>query len=609
MMTSYVARGLSVICDASGSATTRAASSRGSKSGWRTLRSASPEISTETSAGMAPASALIDAPRTRSRTTGESSGALSASSAAPGSFAANAASASYTRCACASSASYAAVIVASSAPFGVALGTRTWILNSSPPRAMRVASGSNTFTGMARGSPPRARIRFAEQGRHARVRTVCVPSAARERLGVRNQLAHLQPLIEAHADELKQPGVVSIRPGYKMEDGLLTKEPAIVVTVKPGSAPQGIPATVGDVPVDVREADPAEELRFTDPAGYAKLASVRAEFRAGAFEEVDPVAEDAEAAPGVEGAAAVRPQATGKQQPYSAPTGDDGKTVPLAAVTGTFPFTVHASPDAGWPTLKKFLAGTKSSLDVAMYDFTSAHVLEGIESAVAAAQTLTLTLDNPAKNPSADQTDADTLETLGNDVGDRFKSAWALNRANPKINDWIFPNAYHIKVAVRDGDTVWLSSGNWNNSNQPDFDPVNAEDPNASEIQQEAKKRDRDWHIIIEHPEIAKTFQAYVLHDYEVASKDAGADTADTSAVEAQAPFPVVEIEAARKPWKFFAPLRIEDEEVEITPLLTPDPGVYQPAMLALIRSAQKKLYIQLQYIHPSDKEGDEDRS
>lgn len=422
-----------------------------------------------------------------------------------------------------------------------------------------------------------------------------------------NQLAHLQPLIEAHADELKQPGVVSIRPGYKMEDGLLTKEPAIVVTVKPGSAPQGIPATVGDVPVDVREADPAEELRFTDPAGYAKLASVRAEFRAGAFEEVDPVAEDAEAAPGVEGAAAVRPQATGKQQPYSAPTGDDGKTVPLAAVTGTFPFTVHASPDAGWPTLKKFLAGTKSSLDVAMYDFTSAHVLEGIESAVAAAQTLTLTLDNPAKNPSADQTDADTLETLGNDVGDRFKSAWALNRANPKINDWIFPNAYHIKVAVRDGDTVWLSSGNWNNSNQPDFDPVNAEDPNASEIQQEAKKRDRDWHIIIEHPEIAKTFQAYVLHDYEVASKDAGADTADTSAVEAQAPFPVVEIEAARKPWKFFAPLRIEDEEVEITPLLTPDPGVYQPAMLALIRSAQKKLYIQLQYIHPSDKEGDED--
>jgi phosphatidylserine/phosphatidylglycerophosphate/cardiolipin synthase-like enzyme len=422
-----------------------------------------------------------------------------------------------------------------------------------------------------------------------------------------NELAHLQPLIEAHADELKQPGVISIRPGYKMENGLLTKQPAIVVTVKPGAAPAGIPATVGDVPVDVREADPAEALRFSDPAGYAKLASVRAEFRAGAFDEVDPVADDAEAAPEVEGAAAVRPQAAGKQQPYTAPAGDDGKPVPLATVRGTFPFTVHASPDAGWPTLKQFLAQTQSSLDVAMYDFTSAHILAGVDNAVAGAQTLTITLDNPAKNPTADQTDAETLETLGNDLGDRFKSAWALNRANPKINDWIFPNAYHIKVAVRDGTAVWLSSGNWNNSNQPDFDPVNAEDPTASAIQQEAKKRDRDWHIIVEHPGLAKTFQAYVLHDYEVASKDAGDATADTSAVEAQAPFPVVEIEAARKPWKFFAPLRIDDEEVEITPLLTPDPGVYQPAMLALIQSATKKLYIQLQYIHPSDKDGDED--
>jgi PLD-like domain len=422
-----------------------------------------------------------------------------------------------------------------------------------------------------------------------------------------NKLAHLQPLIDAHADELKQPGVISIRPGYKMENGLLTTEPAVVVTVQPGAVPAGIPAALGGVPVDVREADPAELLRFTDPQGYAKLAAVRAEFRAGAFEEVDPPADDAQAAPAIEGAAALRPQATGKQQPYTAPAGADGKPVPLATVKGTFPFTVHASPDAGWPTLKRFLAETQTSLDVAMYDFTSAHVLEGVENAVAGTQTLTLTLDNPAKNPTADQTDAQTLETLGNDVGDRFKSAWALNRANPKITDWIFPNAYHIKVAVRDGSAVWLSSGNWNNSNQPDFDPVAAEDPAAPEIQREAKRRDRDWHIIVEHPELAKTFQAYVRHDYEVAAQDAGAENADTAAVEAQAPYPVVEIAAARAPWKFFAPLRIDDEEVEITPLLTPDPGVYQPAMLALIQSAQKKLYIQLQYIHPSDKDEDAD--
>jgi phosphatidylserine/phosphatidylglycerophosphate/cardiolipin synthase-like enzyme len=39
---------------------------------------------------------------------------------------------------------------------------------------------------------------------------------------------------------------------------------------------------------------------------------------------------------------------------------------------------------------------------------------------------------------------------------------------------------------------------------------------------------------------------------------------------------------------------------MEITPLLTPDPGVYQAAMLNLINSVQKSLYIQLQYIHPT---------
>ena len=49
----------------------------------------------------------------------------------------------------------------------------------------------------------------------------------------------------------------------------------------------------------------------------------------------------------------------------------------------------------------------------------------------------------------------------------------------------------------------------------------------------------------------------------------------------------------------FVAPKSI-DEQVTITPLLTPDPDVYQAAMLALINSVQESLYIQLQYIHPT---------
>jgi len=64
---------------------------------------------------------------------------------------------------------------------------------------------------------------------------------------------------------------------------------------------------------------------------------------------------------------------------------------------------------------------------------------------------------------------------------------------------------------------------------------------------------------------------------------------------------------AAAATFQFFAPLRLENEPATITPLLTPDPGVYQQAMLNLIQSASQKLYIQLQYIHPSDKESDAD--
>src|SRR5207248_7488817 len=56
---------------------------------------------------------------------------------------------------------------------------------------------------------------------------------------------------------------------------------------------------------------------------------------------------------------------------------------------------------------------------------------------------------------------------------------------------------------------------------------------------------------------------------------------------------------AATGTFQFHAPLQITDEELTLTPLLTPDADSYRPAMLNLINSAGTKLYIQLQYIHP----------
>jgi len=112
-----------------------------------------------------------------------------------------------------------------------------------------------------------------------------------------NELSHLVPIIQAHAGELKVPGVASIRPGYRMENGWPTREPAIVVIASQQAGDLALPAQVEGVKVEVRRATAIEQLRHEEPERYAKIASARRELAAGAFPEVDPAA--APAAPAV----------------------------------------------------------------------------------------------------------------------------------------------------------------------------------------------------------------------------------------------------------------------------------------------------------------------
>jgi hypothetical protein len=409
-------------------------------------------------------------------------------------------------------------------------------------------------------------------------------------------LNDLMPLINAHQAELKQPGVASIRPGYLIQDGWPTKMPAIVVIVSKSSGNLTLPDHVEGVPVDVRRATDVEELRYQEPDRFAAIASQRAEFRHGAFDDIDPVA-------GMESVAdeedTVEVEAAKPSIAYTAPAG-----VSLQPVTGSFTITCHASPDAGWPMLRQFLSGTKSTLSVGMYDFTSKHILDAVQNGLVGKKDFMLTLDNPAKNPTADQTDTETVDALAGELGGEFHSAWALVRSNKAVQRWIFPTAYHIKVAVRDGAALWLSSGNWNNSNQPDFDPIGS--PNGSSDQAIARKSDRDWHVIVEDPDLAKTYEAFLQHDFEVAHDEEASGNVTLEALTEDAVPEVFRTRAAAT-FEFHKPLRIENEEMTITPLLTPDAGVYQKAMLELLQSAASKLYVQLQYIHPSSKDADED--
>lgn len=410
-------------------------------------------------------------------------------------------------------------------------------------------------------------------------------------------------VIQAHLAELTKPNVLAVRPGYKFTGGWITRKPAIVAIVdrkRDVPAADSLPTKLDGIAVDVREATRLQQLRHADFARHAAIAAsvgpdlAEPEFpyerdivTGRLFSELSSQAAGAEQ---IEEAARPRKPELKYQPPGIA----------LAAVTDVISITCCASPDAGWSVLKTFLQGVQSRLTVAMYDFTSSRVLQTLEEALDGGKLMQLVLDRPPEHKSQDD---ETLANLSARFGDRMEGVWALVRSNPKVAEWIFPTAYHIKVAVKDGSSVWLSSGNWNDTNQPDVSPG----ASPGDVPRSVLSRsDRDWHVIVENPAIAATFEQYIKNDFAVAAQNqsvAGAAQAEA------APITDTELTAAFEvpspiPTQFFAPQEFTGERMMIEPLLTPDN--YAPAMLRLIKSASQKLYMQLQYIHPSTRVGDD---
>jgi PLD-like domain len=429
--------------------------------------------------------------------------------------------------------------------------------------------------------------------------------------------------IRKNLARLTKPGVLTVRPGYEIANNQLTGKSAIVATVhtKTKGLPKNelLPDTIGGIPVDVREATAYQRLRAHDP-GAAAL--TQAYGRPEAKEPTWPLEREMPSGhlldspkSGTQQAVArsetnqpathraLQAHAKKPQIPY-VPAAD----TPLDSVTTTTTITAHVSPDAGLATLQAFLDGTQQSLVVGMYDFTSGRILEKFTKDLGPTKTLQMVLDNPAPNPTRDQTDTQTVDELNRSLGNRTKIVRALDRADVFASAWIFPYAYHIKVIVRDGTAFWLSSGNLNNSNQPDL----ASPPHTE---------DRDWHVIIEDQGLTQTFLAYLNQDFNSASQHQADQTSElrTAVTDAHAklaaeanPPPAETLtpaKTARVPAKVF-----KNINVKITPLLTPDKlpddetkGQYLTNILQLISSAQKKLYIQLQYIEASSGSGDYD--
>src|SRR5262249_37164380 len=111
--------------------------------------------------------------------------------------------------------------------------------------------------------------------------------------------------------------------------------------------------------------------------------------------DLEPFLEPGDPMPGVSEEASVRGVGGGRE--YKEPT-----KLKLSAVTGSMALLCHASPDAGWPNLQKFLGGVRKTLTVAMYDFGAKYIYNTICEAMTKADgPFILNLDRKS-NPQRD---------------------------------------------------------------------------------------------------------------------------------------------------------------------------------------------------------------
>ena len=368
--------------------------------------------------------------------------------------------------------------------------------------------------------------------------------------------------------------VADVRLGYVFVNGKITKKRALVVTVR-------------------RKLDKGE-------LSAAGMVSLPDSYRGLPVQVSDPTTLD------------LLRQAMG---PYVTESLGLGETMTTQEITYVPPATpglkrvkakmrviAHVSPDAGWAQLKPFLGKTSKSLVVGMYDFGAPHILKAIETLKSkqGVKDVTLTIQ-PGQSVGSgtkedDLKDAEVVKALTKAFGKRFKMAWIKIGL---VNGWV-ASSYHIKVAVRDRNAFWLSSGNWQSSNQPDADPL------KKPWQRKWLSRyNREWHAVVEHPGMAADFEKYLLYDYQnnVGSPDEALVLPDLMIPEEA--FEPTALESAAN-FQYFEPFTA-DREFDVQPLLTPDN--FLEHALELVESAEEELYIQNQTFNaPKETQEDLDR-
>lgn len=373
----------------------------------------------------------------------------------------------------------------------------------------------------------------------------------------------------------RHPEVLEVRDGFLWQDGLMTERRAVVVALDPdvAGAPGnpyeslGIPREVDGVPVDITLGGPSAVLRAAGRRGRLIAEAVPL---TDLFQERVP------------------------KITYLKPEG-----LRLDEVREPMEVICHVSPDDGWPVLSDFLTQVKQTLTVGIFDLSAPHIVGKFRELAETNPDFHLNLcihrglaGGLTGLKENDLNETDVVESLREIMGERFRQAYV----NVSGNNRTFASSYHIKVAVRDGQELWLSSGNMQSSNQPphDVQPASNDEQTFGPL----RRYNREWHVVIRNRNLAQTFEAYLLHDLKTAEANPAQmfPPVHELFVPAELLAPrMASLEEVAAP-RYFARKVIPknaDAPVIVQPLLTPDN--YLGNVIQLVRSAQSRLFIQNQ--------------
>ena len=469
---------------------------------------------------------------------------------------------------------------------------RPWQGEAPGPRPMLGDATGAPSPGSPQSGTPQAAAASADGG----TLTFVVPLEISVRLGGTSAAANLQPIpvhpavppsgpapvrsdrtsAEAAAEKVRQhligdKSVLSVKADYLFRNGVISDDFGVVVGVAPGAATDAAALGLGNrldgVAISVETADPRtiaeQQFAFSTEAFAGRTANYERDLSDPRF-NLDPVTDD--------------------------------MTIML-----------HVSPEAGWPVLREFLAATDGDrLTIGMYHMTAPHVVKAIESIARRDNTrITLTLDRQrgdADTPddiggdtkAEDIPEARTLDKLEDIAEDRFKWAPASLGGNG-----LFASAYHIKVAVwskggRGGAlsdrSFWLSSGNWQSSNQA---PLKHKTADIGKVtQDEVEAYNREWHAVVTHGGLAATFRNHLEQDYEDNAAAAQEEAPMPAMPEVLVPLDMVAEAPRARNFQAFAPETIKGR-IKVQALLTPDN--YPDVVAKLISKARNRVLIENQ--------------